>query len=431
MAGFLCCGKAARGVGDCTRLALRAEFQGYFRKEVLMESVKRFILILALVSVALLSAKADGNTNNNTNFPDDTHICLTTYGGPLVTVSGIITSNTSSDSGYYFNSTQVMDETRFDARDALFLLGPVGDSQAEGVAWNFWHAPEEGNSICVAGGVYQGVYDRTISWDQAHHGDGMLAYLTAPDITLDGLRVDNMAQDALNLTRNIRDFLVINSWFSYVRDDCIENDYRFSGRIADNLYDGCYTFLSHQDESSRDGSADLVVIEDNLIRIQNMPKPYDYQNYGNDPESVGHGAVFKQATGSNKPQVDILRNVFWVEPNLTPRLSLRPEVFEVELGVCEDNILIWTGEDEWPDPTWEELPAGCITEVFRGSVGLKLWEAIRQNWIDCHPEVGRAAGDPASDPTQCVPDAYGGGQGGIALPFVQKKIYLPLISFEK
>jgi hypothetical protein len=345
---------------------------------------------------------------------DDTHGCLESYAGPIVVVSGTITTETTRDSGYDPDSSELADETRYDARGAVFRLGPSGDSQAEGVAFNFTDAIGDDDSACVAGGVYRGIYSRGISWEQGHHGDGQLAYVTAPDTIFDGLRVDNVAQDAPTIGDNAQGFAVTNSWFSYVRDDCLENDDRFSARIVDNLYDGCYTFLSHQAESTRDGSAERVVVEGNLIRMQNMPMPYDYQNYGNDPTSMGHGQVFKQATGPDKPTVDVVGNVFWIEPNLTPRPSLRDAVFEVELGECRDNLLIWTGSDPWPDPSWEALPPGCITRVLRGSEGLSAWDAIRRNWIDCHPRVGRVDGDPASDVSRCDPAVYGGG--GTALP---------------
>ena len=36
MAGFLGCGKAARGVGDCTRPPIRFEFQSYFRVVIIV-----------------------------------------------------------------------------------------------------------------------------------------------------------------------------------------------------------------------------------------------------------------------------------------------------------------------------------------------------------------------------------------------------------
>jgi hypothetical protein len=209
---------------------------------------------------------------------------------------------------------------------------------------------------------------------------------------------------------------VTNSWFSYVRDDCIENDSRFSGKIIDNLYDGCYTFLSHQAESSRSGANDTVLVQQNLIYMQNMPKPYDYQDHGNDPNSMGFGELFKQATGDDKPTVDVIGNVFYIEPNETPRSSLRNQDFEVELGQCRDNLLIWTGSDEWPDPTWRDLPSGCITQVVRGQQGITLWNAIKQNWINCHPKVAPLPGDPVANPSACKPNAYGGGQGGTQLP---------------
>ena len=81
---------------------------------------------------------------------------------------------------------------------------------------------------------------------------------------------------------------------------------------------------------------------------------------------------------------------------------------------CSNNLIVWTGAGDWPDQSWPELLNAKFPGCFKVTKDINVWNAAKQNWINCHPMVAHLPGDPAAHPEQCDPSAYGGG--GTALP---------------
>ncbi len=323
---------------------------------------------------------------------DDTHGCLSTYDGPLVVKSG-----TFDETGFIRPGSLVA-RTRYDLREATFLKTNLN-------AVVFLTKDVPNIPVCVAGGTIIGTQSRDMSWSDSHAGNCAMGFY-GQNSTIDGVRGDNIANDFISVSASgTKDFVIKNNWASYVRDDCVENDSHHSGVIEDNLVDGCYVFLSHQDECTNCDTGTRVQVRRNLIHMHDMPYPYKPSWETVQPEK-GYGPLFKQANGANDPDIDFVENVVWFEPN-SYRPSYAPNV--KRFTECKDNVLIWTGSGDWPDTSWENLPSGALKAVYRGQEGKDVWNAIKQNWIDCHPDVAHVSGDPESHPSQCDENAYGGG----------------------
>src|SRR5256885_12552623 len=69
---------------------------------------------------------------------------------------------------------------------------------------------------------------------------------------------------------------VLGTHMTYIRDDCIENDYLNSGLVDDSFFDGCYDFMSARayGTNAPDGRANTVTVQNSLIRVQAMDKLY-------------------------------------------------------------------------------------------------------------------------------------------------------------
>jgi hypothetical protein len=94
--------------------------------------------------------------------------------------------------------------------------------------------------LCIVGGTLIGQQPRSLTWPQMKHqpgydGDG-LRINGAGWYVVDGLRVDNV-EDGISPFGD--GFVGRNLYFTYIRDDCIENDAISGGYVSDSLFDGC------------------------------------------------------------------------------------------------------------------------------------------------------------------------------------------------
>jgi hypothetical protein len=99
--------------------------------------------------------------------------------------------------------------------------------------------------VCVVGGTVLGQQPRTLTWQQIkerYDGDGLRIDGRGWYI-VDGLRVDNV-EDGLAPFGD--GFLGRNLYFTFIRDDCIENDAVAGGHVVDSLFDGCFMGLSER-----------------------------------------------------------------------------------------------------------------------------------------------------------------------------------------
>ena len=210
-----------------------------------------------------------------------------------------------------------------------------------------------GKGVCWVGGSIRGSYPDTDSWDRMH--DTAAFSVTLSGFLGIGIRVHNYG-DAINIVDNAHDFTIRQAHLTHIRDDCIENDRLHGGVVEESLLDGCYTAFSarpNSRDSTSDGRDNLWTIRDSLIRLEPMPTVYK-------GDAPGHGRFFKWDKDQRGPKLALHNNVFRADqlPN-GGNLGV-PEGY---LFSCSDNIVVWLGDGDFPDP----LP-DCFTVTTDQSV---------------------------------------------------------------
>src|SRR6185503_13161570 len=203
---------------------------------------------------------------------------------------------------------------------------------------------------------------------------------TNEQIVIDGLRVDNVT-DGIR-PRPGDGFTVRNAWLSYVRDDCIENDYMSGGLVEDSLFDGCFVAFSARPstpiiDAGYDGSAKLWTIRDTLVRLQPMPGPPEPSD-----DNLGHNGFFKwhlwdRPAESLSPKLALHGNVFMAERvgQVRPdRMGIPPG----QLQSCSNNVMVWLGPGDFP---------GALPECFTVTRDRAVWDNAVADWIARHPDL--------------------------------------------
>ena len=215
---------------------------------------------------------------------------------------------------------------------------------ADGASWtqvDSWPVSVTGSAgVCWRGGEVVGTYPRDTSWDTFHH-TGAFGF-TNPTSVIEGLRVHNYG-DAVNIREGAVDFLIRGVHATFIHDDCIQNDFLYSGIIEDSLFDGCSVGLSARPSSSNttsDGHAETMTVRRSLLRLEPMPTVYS-------GPAPGHGGFFKwDFDAGRSPGLVLEHNVFRADqaPN-NGSLGL-PEGYDVS---CTGNTIVWLGKGAFPD----------------------------------------------------------------------------------
>jgi hypothetical protein len=221
--------------------------------------------------------------------------------------------------------------------------------------------PDAGSGVCLSGGDIQGDWPQDTSWD-VMHGTGAVV-ISSPRATVEDLRVNGYG-DSIRFVDQAQDFLVRRVHLSDSRDDCIENDWLHSGTIQDSLLE-CYNAFSartyEDQEGVHDGSHNLMRIENSLVRLQPMPRPYNDQ--GLIPGTAG---FFKW--DPEGPKLSLQGNVFRADQ---PASTVGLAIPEDKLADCSGNIMVWLGRGDYP----EKLPP-CFTVTK----DVRVWQAAVQRW---------------------------------------------------
>ena len=109
------------------------------------------------------------------------------------------------------------------------------------------------------------------SWDTFHHTGALVVTRSV----IDGLRVHNYG-DAINVRRVLTDFRIRGVHTTFIHDDCVQNDFLYSGVIEGSLFDG-RRWSCRPDRRRRrhvDGHAETVTLRRSLLRLEPMPTVY-------------------------------------------------------------------------------------------------------------------------------------------------------------
>src|SRR5262249_15709844 len=134
-------------------------------------------------------------------------------------------------------------------------------------------------------------------------------------VTVDGVRMHDV-WDAIRPYPGTGGLVVKAVWLSYVRDDCVENDFMLPGGVDDSLFDGCHTAFSARwggpNPPTTQGTA-VWTIQNSLVRLEPMPYPDHWQTYG----TPGHNTFFKwtsiELETTPSPRVRLIGNIFMAE----------------------------------------------------------------------------------------------------------------------
>ena len=298
-------------------------------------------------------------------------LCLSQT-GPVVTVSGVSTSP--------FSRTGLADNTKIDAATAQFLTSATTPVSVGGAS-----------NVCLHGGQTIGYLPPATDWNTMHSTYALEAN-GVPNFVLENVREFDFG-DGINLLDSAAaGWTIRGTYFKYMRDDCVQNDWLRSGTIDGSFFDGCYVGVSSKPLSGvGDGSTHLVVVKNSLFRLQDMDQGYD---------EPGHGGFFKWSpTG---PMVALHNNVYRLDsPSNVGTHSLGPPVGKLQ--DCANNVMIWLGSGPFP----ETLPS-CYT-LLTGAEGLQYWNNAVAQWNTNHPSALVDVGPPiVSLHTPSVPTTLGG-----------------------
>jgi hypothetical protein len=226
-------------------------------------------------------------------------------------------------------------------------------------------APSE--RLCVIGGRVVGQQPRSLTWQQVKHqydGDG-LRVVAGDWYVVDGLRVDNL-EDGISPFGD--GFVGRNLYFTYIRDDCIENDAISGGYVTDSLFDGCSMGLSERPSGGFDPTppppGESFTMDHVLLHLRPMPRDE------NTADHLGNGQLFKWSKWSNRL---VLRDsIFWVE-----RVSMNgAAAMGFPEGTVAHNVtLVWTGPGDYP----AAVPPGVRVTKDR-----TVWDKARGSWLARH-----------------------------------------------
>lgn len=252
--------------------------------------------------------------------------------------------------------------------------------------------------VGIVGVFISGIVPQETDWSATYCNSAAISFReSAINGYIDGVRVTE-AWDAIRQSEGSDNLSVKNSWFSGVRDDFVENDFRLNFNFIDNLVDGSFQGISIRPSSSNtvaDASNKIVKVSGSVIRIRS----HIYKG------SLEFGALFK-TTSSGAPKSAVYNTVLAVDPGTGASLSSSNWINSwKDMSSCGNNLFLWMSDRSIPSEVGT-IPS-CFT-VIKGQAAVDAYNKAKKNWIDCHPKVPRSTNDPASDFSQCRANEFGG-----------------------
>ncbi len=289
--------------------------------------------------------------------------------GSLVTVGGVKASQ--------YRNTSLADNTKINASTMQILTADLKAITISG-----------GSNICFYGGELLGQQPPATAWSTMHGVTGIHVKTVKPFLHLENTRVFDSG-DGVSMDPGGMNWTIRGVYFKYMRDDCVEDDSLYSGTIEDSLFDGCYDGISArtwrgQSPNPGDGSTNLIVMKNSLLRLQAMDAPYS----GTPPN---HNAFWKW--DPKAPKVALYNNIFradedsWEHSKSGMYMAPPPG----KLADCADNTMVWLGSGRFPEPlpsTFNGKP--CFTITTDKSV----WDTAVAQWRANHPTTLSDVGAP-------------------------------------
>jgi hypothetical protein len=282
--------------------------------------------------------------------PPSGETCLN-QSGPLVVLTG--------SQGKYDTRSSMPANTKFDARQASWVGAgtfPVefGNTNAPGMCWS--------------GGLIQGTWTDGTPWLTYHSTAAM--FVASPGFVVEDATIANYG-DGLRVENYTDNWTIRRTHMIDAHDDCVENDRLYSGVLDDDLFEGCYVFLSERPGGGVtipvSGVGKTVKIQNSLVWHKPMPTVYK----GTAP---GTGPLFKwDNTGTWTGTSVVITNTIL-------RVDQRPSHGDLKLpptmGACSGNTMVWLGGGAYPEP----LPSCFTVTTDKG-----VWDRAVADWKARHP----------------------------------------------
>jgi hypothetical protein len=234
-----------------------------------------------------------------------------------------------------------------------------------------------GRGTCVIGGKVVGAQSRALDW---HHmkgqvdGDGL--NIKARGGVVSGARIDNVEDGIATTGMDPAGVSISAVYMTYIRDDCIENDWVVNVTIRDSLLDGCYTGTSQRPDPEMNPrlapAKERFTLDRVLLRLQ--PMPYD-RSKARCPEnmigSLGNGGFFKWSPYANRL---VVRNSVLMAERASVNCR---HVMDFPTNASYHNVtLIWLGPGSYPGV----LPAHGV----KVTSDRRIWNRARATWLARH-----------------------------------------------
>ncbi|MGI9423066.1 MAG: hypothetical protein ACR2PA_07725 [Hyphomicrobiaceae bacterium] len=245
----------------------------------------------------------------------------------------------------------------------------------------------------MIGGTVRGEVPQASDWLNTYCNSAAIGLRESANATVEAVRV-HRAWDAVRFSKNSPEFSLAGSWISKARDDCVENDQLKSGVIQDTLFDGCFYGISMDPARNvplPSSVHEVLVLESVIMRMAT------YLARGRKVQ----GVPFKAHPSS--PKLRIYNSVFAFDNPHVVGLRRLARAWRKTIG-CRNNLILWMTDG--PLPHDFPLPPSCF-RIVKGDSAMALWDRVRNNWINCHPNVGRLRDDPTSRPEQCESKLFG------------------------
>ena len=260
---------------------------------------------------------------------------------------------------------------------------------------------EDSPGVAFFGGLIIGDISQTADWNVVYCNSAAVTVRggskpSIRDVRIirpwDGVRVSE------NETGVSDNFLIERIWISEGRDDCMENDKMLSGDVRDML---CESFagISMADNELTESAKTEATFDGILIRTL----PYLYEGRTTSAGAFKHSEFHMKKRVYNS--VLAMEAAHSCDPASEDCYAGTPSRQWDNITDCRNNLFIWISDE--PIPEEVGTPPDCFRVVTGAKDGAALWERIKRNWIDCHPDIRRASGDPISRPAECDRTFYG------------------------
>lgn len=232
----------------------------------------------------------------------------------------------------------------------------------------------DASRLCWIGGTVLGSIPADMTWEGAHDlNQPCLKIVATLWMTVDGLRCDDTGdglrpREVSTGAQNVS-MLIHDTYFTRIRDDCLENDGIIGGVLRDNLWDGCNTGISERPSDNQgtfpQPASETLTLDHMLIGLR----------ISSHEAGQGENALFKWSDSANR--LVIRCSIFKVDEVSLNGIDTMAIPGTLDDRACPDapTTLVWLGGGPYPG----RLPPG-----IRVTSRIEVWNEAVDAWLCEH-----------------------------------------------